>query len=235
MRNGSLDMGLATDGDADRIGAVDAKGSFVDPHRIFSLILRHLVEERQGQGAVVKTVSTTQLLNRLSKHYSLPLFETPVGFNHICALMLEEDVLMGGEESGGMAIKGHVPDGDGILMGLLLVELVAYQRKPLHTIIAELMHEFGAFYYGRNDVHVQGFDKGELTHRLTKEAPKAMLQHKVVNVNNSDGVKYLLDDDSWLLIRPSGTEPVLRIYAETRDCEEVQQLLAVGASLAHVQ
>jgi len=234
MSTGYHDIGLATDGDADRIGAVDAMGNFVDPHRIFSLILCHLVEERQKRGAVVKTVSTTQLLNKLTQHYNLPLHETPVGFNHICALMLEEDVLMGGEESGGMTIKGHVPDGDGILMGLLLVELLAYQRKPLDEVITELMREFGEFYYGRDDVHTQAFDKQELTQKLTEEAPERILQHKVVQVNNSDGVKYLMEDDSWLLIRPSGTEPVLRIYAETRNRQEVQQLLAVGASLAHV-
>jgi phosphomannomutase len=235
MSTGYHDIGLATDGDADRIGAVDAMGDFVDPHRIFSLILCHLVEERQKRGAVVKTVSTTQLLNKLTQHYNLPLHETPVGFNHICALMLEEDVLMGGEESGGMTIKDHVPDGDGILMGLLLVELLAYQRKPLDEVIMELMREFGEFYYGRNDVHTQAFDKLELTQKLTEEAPERILQHKVVQVNNSDGVKYLMDDDSWLLIRPSGTEPVLRIYAETRNRQEVQRLLAVGTSLAHVR
>ena len=234
MQTGCCDIGLATDGDADRIGAVDAQGSFVDPHRIFSLILRHLVEERHGRGAVVKTISTTQLLNKLSQHYNLPLYETPVGFNHICTLMLEKDVLMGGEESGGMTIKGHVPDGDGILMGLLLVELLAYQRKPLQEVIIQLMQQFGEFYYGRNDVQTQAFEKQELTMKLTNEAPDRILQHKVVQVNNSDGVKYLLDDDSWLLVRPSGTEPVLRIYAETRNRQEVQQLLAVGASLAHV-
>jgi alpha-D-glucose phosphate-specific phosphoglucomutase len=234
MRGGQHDIGLATDGDADRIGAVDAKGSFVDPHRIFSLILRHLVEERGGKGAVVKTVSTTQLLNKLSQHYHLPLHETPVGFNHICAWMLKEDVLMGGEESGGMTIKDHVPDGDGILMGLLLLELLACQRKPLDQIIGELMQEFGMFHYGRNDVRTQAFDKKELTHKLTSEAPDRILNQQVVQVNNSDGVKYLLDDDSWLLIRPSGTEPVLRIYAEARNRREVQQLLKVGARLAHV-
>jgi len=234
MRRGRYDLGLATDGDADRIGAVDAKGNFVDAHRIFSLTLRHLVEERQGQGAVVKTVSTTQLLNRLSQHYGLPLYETPVGFNHICDLILKKDVLIGGEESGGITIKGHIPDGDGILMGLLLVELLAYQHKPLDEVIAELMQEFGEFYYGRNDVHTQAFDKKELTRRLTEEAPNRILQHRVVRVNNSDGVKYLLDDDSWLLIRPSGTEPVLRIYAEAQNRQEVQQLLAAGTSLAHL-
>ena len=119
-------------------------------------------------------------------------------------------------------------------MGLLLVELLAYQRKPLDEVIVELMQEFGQCYYGRNDVRTRAFDKRELTYRLTKEVPEKILQHKVVRVNNSDGVKYLLDDDSWLLIRPSGTEPVLRIYAEARNHHEVQQLLAVGADLAHL-
>jgi phosphomannomutase len=238
MRSGQYDIGLATDGDADRIGAVDAQGNFVDPHRIFSLILRHLVEERGERGSIVKTVSTTQLLNRLSQRYGLPLHETPVGFNQICAWFLKEDVLMGGEESGGMTIKGHVLDGDGILMGLLLAELLAYQRKlksrgrPLHEVIAGLMEEFGEFHYGRNDVHTRAFDKKELTLRLTREAPQRLLSHQVVRVNNSDGVKYLLDDDSWLLIRPSGTEPLLRIYAEAHSRAEVPQLLAAGASLA---
>jgi phosphomannomutase len=238
MRSGQYDIGLATDGDADRIGAVDAQGNFVDPHRIFSLILRHLVEERGEHGSVVKTVSTTQLLNRLSQRYGLPLHETPVGFNQICAWFLKEDVLMGGEESGGMTIKGHILDGDGILMGLLLAELLSYQGKPkargrpLHEVIAGLMEEFGEFHYGRNDVHTRAFDKKELTLKLTKEAPQQLLRHQVVRVNNSDGVKYLLDDDSWLLVRPSGTEPLLRIYAEARSRAEVPQLLAAGASLA---
>jgi alpha-D-glucose phosphate-specific phosphoglucomutase len=234
MRTGRYDLGLASDGDADRIGAVDAEGNFVDPHRIFSLILRHLVEERHGTGAVVKTVSTTQLLNKLSQHYGLPLHETPVGFNHICAWMLKADVLIGGEESGGITVKGHVPDGDGILMGLLLTELLAYQGKPLREIIAQLMQDFGEFHYGRNDLHTKAFDKGELTQQLLNEAPDRILQHRVVHINNSDGVKYVLDDDGWLLIRPSGTEPVLRIYAEARTRQEVPQLLAAGASLAHV-
>lgn len=232
MRSGSYDIGLATDGDADRIGAVDAHGNFVDPHRIFSLILRHLVEERQGCGTVVKTVSTTQLLNRLAQHYNLVLHETPVGFNQICAWFLQEDVLMGGEESGGMTIKGHILDGDGILMGLLLAEVLAYQRRTLHEVIAGLLQEFGEFHYGRHDVHTSAFDKKELTLRLTSQAPSHILHHRVMQVNNSDGVKYLLDDDSWLLIRPSGTEPLLRIYAEAHSREEVPQLLAAGVSLA---
>ena len=236
IRQGGYDLGLATDGDADRIGAADAQGCFVDPHRIFSVILRHLVQERNLRGSVVKSVSTTQLLNRLSDRYSLPLRETPVGFNHICAWFLNDPVgvLMGGEESGGMTIRGHVLDGDGILMGLLLAELLAYRRQPLHIIINDLMQEFGVFHYGRNDVHTREFDKKELTQRLTREAPPNILSHRVMQVKNNDGVKYLLDDDSWLLIRPSGTEPLLRIYAEARTVEEVPQLLAAGAGLAKI-
>ena len=197
-------------------------------------MLRHLVEERAQRGAVVKTVSTTQLLNRMSERYGLPLYETPVGFNHICELMLKEDVLIGGEESGGITIKGHIRDSDGILIGLLLVEILARHRQPLHELVAELMQEFGEFHYGRNDVQTRAFDKKELVRRLMEEVPERILQSGVVRVNNSDGVKYLMDDDSWLLIRPSGTEPVLRIYAEARDSQQVQQLLAEGARLAHV-
>jgi phosphomannomutase len=234
MREGRYAIGLATDGDADRIGAVDASGAFVDPHRIFSLILRHLVEHRGGTGAVVKTVSTTHLLNRIAQRYGLPLHETPVGFNHISAWMLREDVLMGGEESGGMTIKGHIPDGDGILIGLLLLEVLAHQGQPLQQCIQELMQEFGEFHYGRKDVRTQAFDKQELNLRLTAEAPSSILQREVKEIRNSDGVKYLLEDDSWLLIRPSGTEPVLRIYAEAASPSRVQQLLSAGAKLARV-
>lgn len=234
VRTGHYDLGLATDGDADRIGAVDAEGNFVDPHRIFSLVLHHLVEQRKQRGAVVKTVSTTQLLNRLARHYGLPIHETPVGFNHICGLMLTEDVLIGGEESGGITIRGHVPDGDGVLMSLLLVELLSYRRQSLQESIADLMHQFGEFRYGRNDVHTRAFDKKELTDRLMAEAPGDILGHSVTQVSGADGVKYTMDDDSWLLIRPSGTEPVLRIYAEATSDDRVSQLLAAGASLAHL-
>jgi phosphomannomutase len=234
MRCGDYDFGLATDGDADRIGAVDSRGEFVDPHRIFSLILRHLVEERQLRGAVVKSVSTTQLLNKISQKYGLELHETPVGFNYICDWMLKTDVLMAGEESGGLTIRGHIPDGDGILMGLLLAEVVATQGQPLHDVIASLLREYGEFHYGRRDVHTRAFDKHQLKQQLLDGAPQTILDRQVLHVKGNDGVKYLLDDDSWLLIRPSGTEPVLRIYAEGRTRHQVQQLLAAGAHLAHI-
>jgi len=231
---GPYDVGLATDGDGDRIGAVDVTGRFVDPQTIFCLVLRHLVEERKLSGAVVKTVSTTQAANVMAERYRLPLFETPVGFNHICALILKNDVLMGGEESGSITIKGHIPDADGILMALLLVEIMARHGEPLHVIIDKMMEEIGPFRYAREDVPVGSFSREELLDRLVEEAPAKIGGARVAGVSNTDGVKYHLQDDSWLLIRPSGTEPLLRIYAEGRSWEQVRTLLAEGRLLADV-
>lgn len=234
VRDNRCDVGLATDGDADRIGAMDARGTFVNPHIIFALALRHLVEHYGWRGAVVKTISTTQMVNLLADRYDLPLFETPVGFNYICDHILTNDVLIGGEESGGITIKGHIPEGDGILMGLLLLEIMACLDQPLHVIIQDLMDDIGPFYYARHDARARPFAKPELVARLAASAPSELAGVRVRQVNDSDGVKYLLADDSWLLIRPSGTEPVLRIYSEARSRERVQALLKAGARLAGV-
>ncbi|MBS1254017.1 MAG: Phosphoglucosamine mutase [Anaerolineales bacterium] len=235
VRAGGYDLGLATDGDADRLGAVDAQGTFVTPHLIYSLVLRHLVEDRGWHGSVVKTVSTTQLVNRLAERYGLQLHETPVGSNYLCELILEDDVLIAGEESGGITIQNHIPDGDGILMGLLLIEIMAYYGRPLHEIIEDLLADLGPVAYGRDDVRTkQPFSKPELVERLTAGAPAELAGRPVDYVNNADGVKYVLVDGSWLLIRPSGTEPVLRIYAEAPDDGGVQTLLRAGAALAGV-
>jgi len=226
------DLGLATDGDADRIGAVDAQGNFVDPHAIFALALRHLVENRGLRGTVVKTVSTSEMVARLARRYGLPLRETPVGFNFICDCMLKEDVLIGGEESGGISIKGHLPVGDGILMGLLLLELVAASGKSLRELVDDLQRTVGPFCYDRNDLRTRPFVKKDLVRALTASAPDQLAGVPVAAVNDRDGVKYHLQDDSWLLIRPSGTEPVLRIYAEAPTPEMVQALLAEGGRMA---
>jgi phosphomannomutase len=229
------ELGLATDGDADRIGAVDANGRFVTPHLIYALVLRHLVEDRRWRGAVVKTVSTTQLVNRLAERYDLPLHETPVGSNYLCELILSDDVLIAGEESGGITIKNHIPESDGILMGLLLVEIMAYHRQPLHKIIADLLADLGPVAYAREDVRTrQPFSKRELVERLMASAPAELAGRPVAHINNTDGVKYVLVDGSWLLLRPSGTEPLLRIYAEAADDARVQALLRAGAALAGV-
>ena len=227
------DLGLATDGDGDRIGAMDAQGNFVDPHHIFALALRYLVEGRGWNGTVVKSVSTTRMVDRLASRYDLPLVETPVGFNHIADRMLKDDVLIGGEESGGISIKGHIPEGDGVLMGLLLVEIVAVAGAPLHELVADLQADVGPTHYARRDIPLRfPVAKKEMVARLTSDVPDSLGGEKLVEVVTLDGVKYLLADDSWLLIRPSGTEPVLRVYAEARSPESVQSLLEFGESVA---
>jgi len=229
------DVGLATDGDADRIGAMDAKGNFVDAHHIFALVLRYLVEARGWRGPVVKTVSTTQMVDRLAARYGLPLYQTPVGFNHIAEHMLREDVLMGGEESGGMSIRGHIPEGDGILMGLLLLEVLAAAAAPLCELVADLQHAVGPTHYARRDVQLRHrVAKAEMVARLVDGAPGQIGGQTVRTVDTQDGVKYCLADESWLLIRPSGTEPVLRVYAEAPSPRQVEALLAFGQQVAEV-
>ncbi len=232
---GNWDLGLANDGDADRIGAVSETGRFVDPHRIMSLALRYLVEEKGKKGAVVKTISTTQALNVMSSRYGIPIYETPVGFNYIADYMMRDEVLLGGEESGGISIEGHIPEGDGILMGLLIAEVMAYHGVGLEELLMSLNESFGEFHYGRNDLRVPPFSKKELVEMLLSEAPDRIAGVPVREINSMDGVKYILDDDSWLLIRPSGTEPVLRIYSEARTPDRVPVLLREGVRLAHVE
>jgi alpha-D-glucose phosphate-specific phosphoglucomutase len=233
IQAGHWSVGLATDGDADRIGAVDARGNFVDPHRIFALVLRYLVEKRGLRGKVVRTVSTTRMIDRLAQRYDLPLIETPVGFNHIADLMLTNGVLMGGEESGGMSIQGHIPEGDGVLMGLLLLEVMADAAAPLHELVEALLEEVGPAQYARTDLKLsRPVAKADMVRLLVDQAPAAIAGVRIEDVQTTDGVKYYLDDGSWLLIRPSGTEPVLRVYAEAADDERVRALLHFGGEMA---
>jgi alpha-D-glucose phosphate-specific phosphoglucomutase len=227
------DLGLATDGDGDRIGGMDALGNFVDPHHIFALALQYLVEKRGWSGTAVRSVSTTRMVDRLAARYGLPLVETPVGFNHIADTMLNGDVLIGGEESGGISIKGHIPEGDGVLMGLLLLEIVSAAKVPLHELVRNLQADVGPAHYARRDIPLRRpIAKADMVTRLTEDAPDSLGGQKVAEVKTLDGVKYVLADDSWLLIRPSGTEPVLRVYAETRDEAMVAVLLAYGEQVA---
>jgi alpha-D-glucose phosphate-specific phosphoglucomutase len=226
------DVGLATDGDADRIGAIDGHGHFVDPHHIFALVLRHLVENKRLAGDVVKTISTTFMIGNMAEQYGLNLHETPVGFNYIADLMMSNDVLIGGEESGGISVRGHIPEGDGVLMGLLLLEVMAYAGAPLHELVADLQQQFGPACYGRDDVRLsRQLVKRDVVKFLEDNAPATLIGESVERVNTLDGIKYYLADDSWLLIRPSGTEPVLRIYAEARSADDVQALLQAGGEM----
>ncbi|MCL4805572.1 MAG: phosphoglucomutase/phosphomannomutase family protein [Anaerolineae bacterium] len=233
MKNSNRHAGLATDGDADRIGAMDVNGQFVDPHRIFGLILRYLLQKRGLRGRVVRTVSTTRMIDRIAGDFGLSVVETPVGFNHISDLMIDDNVVMGGEESGGMSIHGHIPEGDGVLMGLLLLEVMADAHKPLHILVEELLKEYGPAQYARTDLRLsRPVVKADLTRKLVETAPDRISGVTVEEVRTSDGIKYYLDDGSWLLIRPSGTEPVLRVYAEAPSDERVRALLDFGEAIA---
>lgn len=233
VSSGVGNFGVVTDGDADRIGAMDERGNFVDPHKIMALALKYLVEKRGWTGSVVRTVSTTRMIDRLAKRYGLTLHETPVGFNHIADYMMKEDVLIGGEESGGISFKGHIPEGDGPIMGLLLVEMIAASKKTLMELVNELLEDVGPALYERVDLRLsRPVAKAEMTEFLTQKAPAEIGGHQVAEISQRDGVKYIMADDSWLLIRPSGTEPVLRVYAEGRSQEMVKALLGYGKTVA---
>lgn len=234
VASGRFQVGLALDGDADRIGAVDENGDFFSSHCIFTVILRHLIEHKHLQGGVVKTVSTTRMVDLLADKYGLRLFETPIGFKHICELMLVEDILMGGEESGGLGVKGHIPERDGILLGLLLLEAMAVSGKGLRRLLDETMDEIGHFFYRRIDRHIDADLKEQLIKQL-KSAPPAVIDGRQVTATNfSDGFKFIFDNGDWLLIRPSGTEPVLRLYSEAGSVEQVDRLLRAAVVLAGV-
>lgn len=233
ISTGMGDFGLATDGDADRIGAMDGRGNFVDPHKIMALALRYLVEKRGWRGPVVRTVSTTRMIDRLAERYNLPMYETPVGFNHIADYMLKEDVLIGGEESGGISFRGHIPEGDGVIMGLLLLEIVSSMGVSLYELVESLLAEVGPAFYKRTDLRLNyPISKSEMSRILVEEAPANIGGETISSISTIDGVKYMIEDGSWLLIRPSGTEPVLRVYAEGRSNEMVQALLAYGEKVA---
>lgn len=234
VKSGAFRAGLALDGDADRIGAVDENGDFFSSHMIFTVLLRHLYERKGVRGGVVKTVSTTQMINLLADKYGLKLFETPIGFKHICELMLDNDILMGGEESGGLGVKGHIPERDGILMGLLLLEAMAMSGKGLKELLDETMDEIGHFYYRRIDLQIEQQAKEKLIARLKSGGLKEIAGATVETTNFSDGFKFIFSGGSWLLIRPSGTEPVLRLYSEAGSLEAVEKFLAAGRDLAGV-
>lgn len=234
LEAGRYQVGLALDGDADRIGAMDERGEFFSSHAIFTLLLKHLVERKRLTGGIVKTVSSTRMIDLLARKYELPLYETPIGFKHICELMLGKQILMGGEESGGLGVCGHIPERDGILMGLLLLETVAVTGKGLREQLDEIMGDIGHFYYRRIDMHIGVEGKELLLQRLRTEAPSVISGRTVVATNFSDGFKFVFDNGDWLLIRPSGTEPVLRLYSEASEPAMVETLLRGARQIAGV-
>jgi phosphomannomutase len=225
-------LGLATDGDADRVGAVNERGETMTMHEVVPLILLHLARERKMTGGVVRTFSQSVLTKRIAQAHNLKLHDTPIGFKYIADLMLKEDILMGAEESGGIGVKGHIPERDGILNCLLLLEAVVTSGKSPSEMVKEMHREFGEFYFGRRDLHCEVRRGQELVMKLASQPPGAVAGHAVVGVETLDGTKLLFEDESWLLFRQSGTEPALRVYSEATSVDKMNALLAEGEQLA---
>lgn len=223
------DIGIATDGDADRVGAFDENGAFVDSHRIFAILLKYFVEQKGWTGEVAKSISVTQLLNKMCTKYGLTLHETPVGFKYLCRLMTERDILITGEESGGLGVKGHLPERDGIYVGLLLCEIMATRRKKLSELVNELMQEFGWHHFNRIDAHLTEQEKKRIL-SVYKKGVKRLGEYPVQRTDTTDGFK-LFVDNGWVLVRASGTEPLIRFYAEADSAEKVDALLKAATSL----
>jgi phosphomannomutase len=222
---GGYDAGLATDGDADRLGAIDRSGTFIDSHKIFSILLKHLAEDLGLRGEVVKTFSTTEMVTKLARKYGLPLHVTPIGFKYICELMLARDVLIGGEESGGIGVKGHLPERDGILNSLLLAEVMADRGRTLGELVEELTQEFGPHFYGRVDLEIDKDVAQLIVRQVGQNKIKRIAGLKVTSIEDMDGAKMRFGNSAWLLVRASGTENVLRLYAEAPSPEQVKALL----------
>ena len=224
-------IGLATDGDADRIGVIGPDGSFVTPGKILCIIVEHLLKTRRWTGAVVKTISNTSMIDRLAQAHGLKLYETPVGFKHVAKLMLEDNVLAGGEESGGIGVQGYLPERDGIFLGLLVLEAMATQRRSLAELLKDLERRFGRWAYARRDLTVAPEQVERVFRRLTDQPPAEMAGVAIARVKTLDGVKLIGRDESWLLFRRSGTEPIVRVYAESPAAARVKGLLAFGVKL----
>jgi phosphomannomutase len=227
-------LGLANDGDADRLGAVNERGQTMTMHEVVPLILLHLARERGMTGGVVRTFSQSVLTKRIAEAHNLPVYETPIGFKYIAELMLKTDILIGAEESGGIGLKGHIPERDGILNCLLLLEAVITAGKTPSEMVREMHREFGEFYFGRRDLHCEVERGQNLVASLASAPPDKITDYLVRNVETLDGTKLLFEDESWLLFRQSGTEPVLRIYAEATSTTKTQALLDEGERLAGI-
>jgi phosphoglucomutase len=227
MRETGAKLGIATDGDADRFGIVDADGTFMQPNYIIAILFDYLVESRGWTNGVAKSVATTNLVNALAKHHGVQLYETPVGFKYIGELILADKIAMGGEESAGMSMYRHLPEKDGILACLLVAEMVARTGKRLYDLTQDMHAEFGAYYSKRSDMKLTPQLKESLAKKLA-HPPKNVDGLKVRDVNTTDGVKLIFDDQTWLLFRLSGTEPVARVYAEACSPKDLKNLLDAG-------
>ena len=230
----NADAGLATDGDADRIGLVDENGVFITTLQVYALLALYLLEVRGQRGAMVKSITTTNMIYRLGELFSVPVYETQVGFKYLGPKMMSENALIGGEESGGFGFRGHIPERDGILSGLFLLDLMVEMKKKPSQIIEYLYNKVGPHHYDRIDIHFSPEKREEVIQRLEKAKPDQIDSSAVSRIDTIDGFRYVLSDGSWLLIRLSGTEPLLRIYSESDSMTRVHRLLNEGKELAGV-
>jgi phosphomannomutase len=227
MKKEDFDIGLVLDGDADRIAGVSPGGSFIHPQKIIGLLALHLIEDRGYKGAIVKTIAGSTLQDNLAKHFALKLYETPVGFKYISDLMVKKSIIIGGEEAGGIGFKNYIPERDGTLAGLLLLEMMAYRKKPINRIIKEMENKFGRYFYLRGDLKLKG--KAPDVNKL--KTIKKLLGKKVIDLKDYDGVKFICEDESWLMFRASGTEPLVRVYSEAKSLARAKKLIAFGQKL----
>lgn len=218
------DLGLANDGDADRFGIVDETGDYYSANQIIAMVFEYLVTDKKLKGSAVRSIGTTAMIDAIAKQHGIAVHETPVGFKYIAEYMMKEDVIIGGEESGGLSIKGHIPEKDGILACLLVAEMVARRGKPLSAIWSDLTKKIGAYEERKGKVELSEEKKQALMKNLKSSPPKNINGLKVSQVKTADGVKIIFDDGSWFLIRPSGTEPLIRIYAESRNKDSLDKI-----------
>ncbi|MCM3900195.1 MAG: phosphoglucomutase/phosphomannomutase family protein [Pyrinomonadaceae bacterium] len=226
-------VGLATDGDADRVGAVNEIGETMTMHDVVPLVLLHMLRNRKMSGGIVRTFSQSVLLGRIAAAHNLKIYETAIGFKYIADLMLKEDILLGAEESGGIGVKGHIPERDGLLNSLLFLEAIVTAGKTPSEMLRELHREFGEFHFGRRDLHIEVEQGMKLVNNLASQPPSEFAGRKVNDVQTIDGVKLVFEDESWLLFRQSGTEPVLRTYAEATSLNHVNVLLDAAQKVAY--
>jgi alpha-D-glucose phosphate-specific phosphoglucomutase len=234
IKKQKADVGLATDGDADRIGIVDENGVFLTQLQVFALLCLYLLEVRGERGAIVKTTTSSSMLYRLGEIFGVPVYETPVGFKYVAPVMIEKNALIGGEESGGYGFRGHVPERDGILAGLYFLDMMVRTGKTPSQLLDYLYGKVGAHYYQRVDIEFPEDKRKEIIKRISDNLPTSIEGVKVLKKDTTDGFRLILTDTSWLLIRFSGTEPLLRIYAESDSQARVERLLELGKKLAGV-
>jgi len=230
---GKYDAGFCADGDGDRIGAIDRDGAFVNPHQIFALLVWHLAGTRNLPGDIAKTFSVTKLIDKLSTKFHRKLHEVPIGFKYICELMLEQNILIGGEESGGIGTSLYLPERDATVSALFLAELMAWHGKTLGQLLAALHSEFGEYHYGRVDLDVQPAQKEKAVAHFSSEKTTSVGEWQISRRENMDGSKVYLDDLGWVLVRASGTENLLRVYSETSRRDTTQQVLSAVTRLVH--